>query len=605
MTTIKSHNEYATGTSGSATHQKQNGPNSSVAQNKKSTEPKSASNVYEERFLFGMFSDAVKNIAKLMTGSLLTDVLKGVLKDKNQTWEQVLYSTLVDSGPSRLFTDYINSFAVRTLSFLPPEISSQIFATPSVLFFRASTSSENVNANSASKNMSEEEKKNREEILKQPFVKWVKNLSEFFEANIQPKLNYVFEKLLGVTAAKELLDANGNKILDQKIAEDGKGNVIGIKNNPKVHVKRLIWTAVAFLTGTAFLPRHTKATGSDLVKTPLRATVNTILTTLFRLNTTILHNGVGAHIKGGANFDKCYDAAVQEKTLVPLVQYTSDNLGALVSKYIPMNGAILGIFARMISEIPATFLSSGLVNFAKGDRLSDEWKILGQRMWLKVTENIRELLRPMYRFLSKNVYSKLLGGMFNPNIKNMYDVDIGNDETIKLDPELDKKFTKGVLATFALLCKETLSLVTDIPTLFKDCSNQSDIKNKIDLWTLKSVNRRIDFEKKYGFKAPTHGTQEEKATLTEEQRQRVAQIEAKELSRGFKIVWNQEHQLYQKLNAPLPSIEEDDDDAVINPADSRSPEERQADRDKVVNLSKDRLKEEDVTKEIFLNQQAA
>jgi hypothetical protein len=598
VTTTKLHPKYASSITGSdykrtkvdrPSDDKNAGP---IADNKNSNnKEKSASNVYEERFLFGMASDFVKNVAKIMTGSLFTDLLKGVLKDKKYTWEKVLYDTLVDSGPSRLFTDYINSFAVRTLSFLPPEVSSQIFAMPSVVFFRAATSGSNVNANSAAKNMSPEEEEMREQILKKPFVRWIKNLSGFFQTKVQPKLNFAFEKLLGVTAGKELLDAEGNKILDEK------GKVI--KTNPKVALKRLMTTAGAFLAGTAFLPRHTKATGSDLVKTPLRATINTISTSLFRLNTTLLHNGVGAHVKGGANFNKCFDASVQEKTLVPLIQYSADNIGALLSKYIPLNGAILGILTRVITEVPGTFLSSGLVNFAEGDRLTEKWRLLGQRVWLPVTRSFREVLKPLYRFLARNVYSKL-GGMFDPKIKNMYDADIGKEKPVELDPELDKKYAKGIIPTTMMLVQETLGLFAEIPKLLKDCAVQSDIKVQSDLWTQKSVNRRIDFFKQHGFRAPTHATEEQKANLTEAQRKRVEQIEQKELSRGFKMQWNEEKQAYQKISVPLPSIEDDEDDAKVDVQNMRTYHEGR----ELVKANKQKTDEERGTQE-FLLQQAA
>lgn len=551
---------------------------------------KGASNVYDERLLFGMFSDFVKNVSKILTGSLFTDVLKGVLKDKSYTWEKVLYDSLVDSGPSRLFTDYINSFSVRMLKFLPPEISSQIFATPSVVFFRAATSGSNVNANSAGKNASEAELALREEVKKQPIFTWVKNLSGYFEKKVQPKLNVLFEKLFGVSAGVELKDADGNAILDEK------GKIL--KTNPKVQMKRLMTTAGAFVLGTALLPRHTKTTGSDLVTTPLRATINTITTSLFRLNTTLLHNGVGAHMKG-ANFDKCYDSSIQEKTLVPLTQYASDNIGALLSKHIPMNGAILGTIVRVLTEVPTTFLSAGLVNFAEGDRLTEKWRLLGQRVWLPVTKNLREYLRPMYKFLSQKIYSPTLGGMFNPKIKNMYDVDIGNDPTVELDPVLDKKYAKGIVPTFMMLVSETLGLFAEIPKLLKECAVQSDTKNNSDTWVQKSVNRRLEFFKQYGFRAPAHAGPEGKAALTDEQRKLVEQMEAKELSRGFKMIWNQEKNAYQKISVPIPSMDEDGD-GKVDIQDMRTYHEA-PDRIKV---SPKKIEEENAAKE-FLLQQAA
>ncbi len=597
MPTTKLHPEYAPGITRSTyssksvarpSDDKGAGPSTTKSNSKpEKKSKKGASNVYDERLSFGMFSDLVKNVAKIMTGSLFTDVLKTVLKDKNFTWEKALYMSLIDSGPSRLFTDYINSFSVRMLKWLPPELASQFFATPSVVFFRAATSGSNATADSAGRNASQEEEEMRVEVQKQPFVKWVKNLSSYFEKNVQPKLNIVFEKLFGVTAGVELKDAQGNVILDEKGEK--------IKTNPKVALKRLLTTTGAFVFGTALLPRHTKATGSDLVTTPLRATISTIVTSLFRINTTLLHYGVGAHIKG-ANFDKCYDSSIQEKSLVPLTQYASDNMGALLSKHIPLNGAFLGILVRLLTEIPTTFLSAGLVNIAEGDRLTDKWRLLGQRVCLPITKKLRENLRPMYEPVSRNVYSKL-GGMFNPKIKNMYGVDIGRDKTIEIDPVLDQKFDKGIWPTFKMLVGETLGLTSVIPKLIKECTDQSDTKRSSDEWTQKSVNRRLEFLKQYGFRAPTHGSIEEKAKLTAEQKAIVDRIEAQELSHGFKVIWDNEKNSYRKISAPLPSMEDDDDKVDIQ---SMSTEEDPA----RLRLSEVSRREEEATKE-FLLQQAA
>lgn len=601
MPTIKLHPEYASSITGSNTKTKKvaspsddknAGPSAEKNSSSLNSKPnKGSRTVYDESLLFGMGSDLIKNVAKIMTGSLLTDVVKVVLKDKDYTWEKALYDSLVDSGPSRLFTDYINSFAVRTLSFLPPEISSQIFALPSVVFFRAATSDSNPNAKSAERDSSEAEIKMKAEVNERPFSKWVGSLSGYFKKNVQPRLNLLFEKLFGISAGVELKDAQGNNILNAK----GKA----IKTNPKVQIKRLLTTAGAFLAGTALLPRHTKTTGTDLVKTPLRATINTISTSLFRLNTTLLHMGVGPHRKG-KNFEKCYDASVQEKSLVPLIQYSADNIGALLSKYIPLNGAILGIFTRLVAEIPGTFLSAGLVPFAKQDRLTDEWRLLGQRVALPMTRSFRHALRPMYKFLAKNVYSKF-GGMYDPKIENMYDVDIGLKKPAELDPELDKKYAKGIVPTFMMLVSESFGLVAEIPKLFKKCMLQSDTKNAIDVWVQKSVNRRLDFEKEHGFKAPTHGTAEEKMILNDVQRKRVEQIEAKELSRGFKMVWDSESKGYKKINAPIPSADNDDDDAKVDIQENVNDFEDA----KKVRLSEASKIEEETTKEFLLHQQVA
>lgn len=457
---------------------------------------KSAPLPEERSVLRGMFNDVLKTLSKILTGALLTDILKGLLKDGGQTWEQIFYRSCMDNLPSRFLTDLVNSFTVRLFNgnhklfgiplYLPPELSSQIFAIPTVLISRSATKDDNVNANSAEANMSEQEKAIYKALKESNhwFVKFSEALSSNFQLYVKPICNKMFQVMLGIHAGKKLRDKEGNFILDKK----GKP----LESNPIVNKAHLFGFVGATYFGSFFLPRFTTSFGFEKAQNPLRAALATAATTLCRINTTILHNGSGMHRVGGKNFDACYNTSVVEKTLVPLAQYSCDALGTILSKHIPMNGATIANTIRLIIEIPVTFLSSGLVNVAKNDRMDPGWAYLGHKICKPFLSMVETVCRPGFELLSRFVYGPLLG-MFDSSIPNMYGVDIRTEETKRrsnLDPKIIEKFKDKNI--FALFVQKHLELLKDVITLLQRCGEDSRVKVAKINDKVRKANEAID-----------------------------------------------------------------------------------------------------------------
>ena len=503
-TTLLAHPEYSSGLksypspakSGSTDGQKAKHASKYSTANNSNKEH--APRTLEERSLFvGLFNDVLKTVSKILTGSLLTDVLKGLLKDGKQTWQEIIYRSCMDSLPSRFFTDVINSFSVRffngnhsflgffKLPTIPPEVSSQLFAIPLVTLFRAATASFNVNKNSAQGNMSPQEAEILEAIVKQNgwFYQAAKKAKTIFNAHFKPQLDKFLGFTLGVHAGKPLADKEGNFILNDK----------GDKqySNPHINTLHLGGIMAGTFLGSFFLPRHTQAFGFEKATNVFRGLAAVGFTSLCRLNTTLIHNGVGMHFAAGSNFDKCFRTSVVEKMLVPFTQYFCNFLGAMLSTVVPMNGAVLSTVLTFLTEIPATFLSSGLVNVAKQDRMSDEWTHLAQNIWKPIADSIEKSTKIIFKPIAK-FYGYTLG-MFDPRIKNMYDVDIANPDP---KPPMNNNLPSGFVANLGLFAKKCAQIVLkDIPDLKTKCLEDAKTReDEVDA-KIAAANEAIDLRK--------------------------------------------------------------------------------------------------------------
>jgi hypothetical protein len=469
-------------------------------------------------FLVGIFNDIFKNVAKILTGSLLTDTIKTLNKNGDITWQQAIYKTLVDNGPSRILTDVVSTFAVRFLNgnhsffglfklpYLAPELSSQIFALPCVMFSRAMTQKQNVNSISSMDNMSEENKVIKQTIIgnKHPFYQISKSLSSGFGTHIKPYLDTVLS-WIGIHAGKPVFDNEGKAIYEKdengQIKLNSKGKPIQLETNAEINMKRLLAVTSGSFVGSFLLPKGTTAFGFEEAKSIPRVLLSIITTSLCRLNTTLLHNGVGMHFNAGANFDACHKASVVEKMLVPFTQYAADAFGTYLSKFIPfMNGASLANILRIIVEIPATYLSNGILNVAKTDRMSEDWTYLSHKIWKKTSDGIENLTKPLFQFLSKFIYYPLFG-MFDPRIPNMYGVDIRPAETQardKLPEEIENKYKSkfGIFGDIGFYIKKAALIPLELKRLFAECDIhakevEQDLNKKIENQNLENLNRKL------------------------------------------------------------------------------------------------------------------
>ncbi|MDA0771396.1 MAG: hypothetical protein O3C63_00470 [Cyanobacteria bacterium] len=440
----------------------------------------------EKYFAVGIGYDILKTIPKILSGSFLATVLSNLLKDSKQTMDEIIYKTCMNDLPSRFLCDIVNTLAVRVFNgktsflgikipYLMPELSNQLFSIPSVLLARTVTQKFNVDKKSAKHNLSPEEEALRDEVMKQPFIKWVDKFSEFFHKNLKTKMDKIFSICLGVTSGTPIIDSEGNQILKK----DGKA----LLSAPHVNYKWLGGvTGSTFLGSMLLLPKNTQAYGFDAVKSPLRGLSAILFTTFCRLNSTIITSATGIHTEG-KNFDACLETAVQNRTFVPMVQYFCDAAAAILSYRVPfMNGATLAMIFRVFAEIPASFLTSGLMRIAKESRMTDEWSFLSHKLLKPFTQGMEDVTKPLLKFLTKNIYSKMPipfameSGIFNPNIKNMYDVDIQKHEH-----EARSEQDGGYLKALGLFVKKCFTLPAELYSLAEQGKASSAAKRaKLD-----------------------------------------------------------------------------------------------------------------------------
>ena len=460
----------------------------------------------EKSLVVGIFNDIFKNIPRLLTGSLLTDVVKSLYKNADLTWQEVIYKNLMDSGPSRLFNDVINSVIVRFLNgnhsflnlfklpYIAPELASQITSPIMVTLMRATTSKNNVNAKSARNNISEEQGQILDEINKKNsiFVRMVDYLSGGTMDTIKPYVDKVLGAI-GIHAGQLQKDKEGKDIYERdengKVKKDKQGKPKRLYTNQQVN-KGLLGSVVAgSYLGSFLLPRHTAAFGFEKAKNLPRMLFSTLFTTLCRLNTTVLHNAVAMHRQAGANFDFSFRTALVEKLLVPFTQYFSDAFGSFLAGKIPINGAVLATTLRLVTEIPATFLSNGLINIAKNDRVGDEWTYLAHKLWKPVVDKTELVLKPFFTAVYKVVGSAT--GMFDPSIPNMYGKDIRTPEVKakeKLPEAIKEKFKdNGIVADLLLFGKKIAQIPTELVRLKKEVVGHSE---EVESHIQKTVDKR-------------------------------------------------------------------------------------------------------------------
>ena len=472
---------------------------------------KKATEKEEKNLLVGIFNDVFKNIPRLLTGSLLTDVIKTLYKNADLTWQEAIYKNLLDSGPSRLFNDVLNSLIVRFLNgnhsfmwlfklpYLAPVIASQITSPVMVTLMRALTSMNNPNAKSARNNPSPEQLELKRTIgeKNRAVVRLVKNLGGKTMDQLKPHIDRILS-LIGVHAGEVQKDKEGRVIYERneagKLKRHDDGTPKLLYTNQRINKGLLSGIVASSYLGSFLLPRHTAAFGFEEAKTIPRMITSTLFTTFCRINTTMLHNGVGMHVQGGANFDHCFRTSLVEKLLVPFTQYFSDAMGSFLAGKVPINGAVLATTLRLITEIPATFLSNGLINIAKEDRLDDEWTYVAHKIWKPVVDATDTVLRPVFNLICRGY--GLAFGMYDPSIKNMYGKDIRNEATKakdKLPQEvLDKFKANTVIDDLKLFIKKSLAIPKELRILKEEVVKHSDEVETHIQETVEMRNHNID-----------------------------------------------------------------------------------------------------------------
>ncbi len=446
-----------------------------------SSKAKSAPTLEERSLFVGLFFDFIKTMTRITTGSYLPSVISNFIKDSHVTMEESIYKTTFDDLCSRFLCDMTNTVTERlfngktkilgiTLPHLPSEISSQLLAMQTVFLSRTATRDQNVNKSSAKHHSTPEEQILAEEISKRPFIPIARQISNYFKTNIKPGLDTILKYSLGIEDGQVVKDSQGNPILK----EDGKV----LKTQPKVNYP-WFFTSIggSFLASMLLLPKKTQQAGfADVKGSPMRGFLNILWNTFNRLNTTVISSSTNIHAEG-KNFDACFENSVQDKTFLPFVQYTCDALASVLSDRLPfINGFSLSTILRIVTEVPITFLKSGVQRIAKDNRISEEWSYLSYKI-LKPFANLMETLtKPAIKFLTKNIYTRFPlpfiyeWRIFDPKIKNMYDVDIQKNKSVA--KEGSEQFEGNWFKTLWLLTKHSFLVPFEVYDLVKDGNKQ-------------------------------------------------------------------------------------------------------------------------------------
>ena len=501
------------------------------------SKPKNAPSLEERSFLVGIFFDLIKTLTRITTGSYLPSVISNFIKDKHVTMEESIYKTTFDDLCSRFLTDMTNTVTERvfngktkllgiTIPRLPSEISSQLFAMQTVFLSRTATKNLNITKKSAKHNLTDKEKELAKEIAKRPFVGITDKISDYFEAKIKPKLDTILKYSLGIEDGQAIEDSNGKVILKENGEE--------LKTQPKVNYPWFL-TSIggSFMASMLLLPKKTQQAGfADVKGSPLRAFFNIFWTTVNRLNTTVISSSTNMHAEG-KNFDACFENSVQDKTFLPFVQHTCDALAAVLSDRLPfINGFTLSTILRIVTEVPITFLKSGVQRIAKDNRISDEWSYLSYKIMKPFTNLMEWTTKPIIKFLTKNGYTRFPfpfiweWRIFDPKIKNMYDVDIQEKKAeAKKGAE---QFEGNWLKTLWLLTKHTFSVPKEVYDLVKDSNKEYAEKVAKTANIVKEHEAKLEasrFDKQFTAKLETLGIKPDQAQTTQL---------AKETKEGFK-----------------------------------------------------------------------
>ncbi len=478
-----------------------NGTKSADTKTTNKTKAKNAPSLEERSFLVGICFDLIKTLTRITTGSYLPSVISNFLKDSHITMEESIYKTTFDDLCSRFLCDMTNSIAERLFNGktkifgvkifkLPSEISSQLLSIQTVFLSRTATRKLNTTKESAKHNSTDEEKELEAEVKKRPFMKVARFLSDGFQKNVKPSLDVLLKYCLGIEDGKEVKDSQGKTILK----EDGKP----LKTQPKVNYPWFL-TSIggSFLASLLLLPKKTQQAGfADVNGSPLRGVFNILWNTFHRLNTTVISSATNIHAEG-KNFDACFENAVQDKTFLPFVQYACDAFASVLSDKLPfINGFSLSTILRIVTEIPITFLKSGVQRIAKDNRISDEWSYLSYKILKPFANGMEKLTKPLIKFLTQNVYTRFPfpfiheWRIFDPKIKNMYDVDIQKNEAKAKDGS--DEFEGNWFKTMWLLVKHSFLVPFEVYDLMKEGNKQYAEKEEKIANTIKTHEAKIE-----------------------------------------------------------------------------------------------------------------
>lgn len=378
-------------------------------------------------FLRGTAEDMIKTLSRVLCGSMVGDLINGMLKDGQFSLNGIVHSNFIEGFGSRLFADFSGAFSERLFNGettilgipipkLPAELSSQILSNSWVHLWRFYTNNYSLTNVSAKTDQSPEVKRFREYMADKPWVGMLKKAEEQFKKNILPPLEKFLSVFFGVKGAVLIKDANGNPIKDPLTGKDKE-------IPPTVQWWKLAPLTIGSFIATAFLPKDTQQFGFNGIfnaaggaKSIFRFFTSIGAALLGRFESTYFRNVLSMN-RNGFSPEACHKATVREKMLLPLAQYFVDGISALstrsLQKFIPINGATLSLILRFPFELVANLLSSSLLGIASKHRVPPQWEYLGFKYWKPLAKCLEMVFKP-FLWIINPLYRLVLRGIL-PN----------------------------------------------------------------------------------------------------------------------------------------------------------------------------------------------
>ncbi len=454
----------------------------------------------EHSFSFGVYADAVKSLWKILSGAMVTEVLRGILKtDDKFSLAKIIDKSFRVDFISRFVGDFGGALMVRilngktkflgmTIPKVHTAISSQLFTNLWVKFWRTMSSSDNLNKLSADNNDNEVAKKNIEKFQNKTWHKILTSMNGFYKNKLAPNITLFFSKIFGI--------------------KPGEKNADGKTADPSINWMHFGSVAAAAGLGTWFLPGDTQIFGfedvhksKDAKSTFLNSLLTWGLTSLVRLENYIFNNAVTLQPKG-YGFDACKKIAVREKGFIPMAQYACDTVAAVLSKSTSMNGAFLSSILRLPIEIATTFLTASLVGVSKTNRVQDHWVLLADKLIKPIAKKVEWIVSPVFGLVRALIYTPIFG-FFDPADEGD-SIPYEEDKT-QLSKEKEEALYKriGHRSKFRLFLKSVLFdwWAKDVGTALKLSMNGGTKSKKAAPPAAGKVKQGVD-EKKGALKAP-------------------------------------------------------------------------------------------------------
>lgn len=423
---------------------------------------KNASPSKKHSFLFGIYSDFVKSIWKIVTGVFAVETVKGILKDKNfdlaKVIDHILRTDFLISSAAYMFGawsvrvfDGTKKLFGMAIPKLPSSIAAHGASNIVAKAIGLITNSELLNKESAETGRGKIGIEVAKQIDQLKWTKALKKVNQFYHNHIEGKLSTLFSTIFGVKRSKD---------------EGGK-------TQTKVNWLHFALANTAIGLSTFFLPKETQVYGmEDFSKSKsfkdivINGALYFLASTLSRLDCYTFYNVLAMHPQGYGS-KEIIQSSVRDRMLPPMLQTIFDIVSGLLNKVIPINGAMLASIVTLPIDIIGAFLSADLVGLAKETRVSSNWTYLANKIWKPVSKVIESIVEPMFNLTLKPMFYRLFFGFFPENLEGKY-------EPLKdrqLPKSIKDKYSKQ--NTALLFLESVLSIPTTIYRLLKETSRNT------------------------------------------------------------------------------------------------------------------------------------